>query len=145
MASEQSALELDRVDLPGLAAALGQRLRAAGLPTTPERAARFAEALALATPRLRSELYWTARTVFVSSQAQLPTFDRVFAAVFDPALEPDEERGDPYSPTLRSSRSSERPPDPPARQVESEREPEPPGRIRSASGALAADAQHGPD
>ena len=83
-----------------LAAALGRRLRDAGLPVTHERSARFARATALVAPRTRTELYWTARAVFVSSEAQLPTFDRVFAAVFDPRLEPDEDRGDPYSPPL---------------------------------------------
>jgi uncharacterized protein with von Willebrand factor type A (vWA) domain len=114
-------LELDRIDLPAVATALGQRLRAAGVPTTPERASRFAEALALVAPVRRAELYWTARSVFVSSQNQLPTFDRVFAAVFDPALEPDEERGDPYAPPLVSSRTSERPPVPQARSVPGER------------------------
>jgi uncharacterized protein len=113
--------ELDTIDLPAVATALGQRLRAAGVPTTPERASRFAQAVALVAPVRRAELYWTARSVFVSSQAQLPTFDRVFAAVFDPALEPDEERGDPYSPPLSSSRASERPPPPQARSVPGER------------------------
>ena len=106
---------MPELDLPALASALGQRLRAAGLPTTPGHASRFAQALAVVAPVRRAELYWTARSVFVSAQAQLPTFDRVFAAVFDPALEPDEERGDPYSPPLSSSRSSERPPAPQAR------------------------------
>jgi uncharacterized protein len=114
-------LELDRIDLPALATALGQRLRAAGVPTTPERASRFAKALALVAPVRRAELYWTARSVFVSSQSQLPAFDRVFAAVFDPALEPDEERGDPYSPPLSGSRPSERPPALEARSVPGER------------------------
>jgi uncharacterized protein len=113
--------ELGTIDLPALATALGQRLRAAGLPTTPERAALFAEAVALVGPVRRSELYWTARSLFVSSQTQLPTFDRVFAAVFDPALEPDEERGDPYSPPLSGTRPSERPPAPQARSVPGER------------------------
>jgi uncharacterized protein len=119
-------LELDRIDLPALATALGQRLRAAGVPTTPERASRFAQAVALVAPVRRAELYWTARSVFVSSQTQLPTFDRVFAAVFDPALEPDEERGDPYAPPLSSARSSDRPPLPEARTV--------PGENRLAGG-----------
>src|SRR5262245_31641929 len=113
--------ELGTIDLPALATRLGQRLRAAGVPTTPERASRFAEAVALVHPVTRSQLYWTARSVFVSSQNQLPTFDRVFAAVFDPALEPDEERGDPYSPTLSSLRPSERAPAPQARPVPGER------------------------
>ena len=79
------------VDLAALAAAHGRRLREVGLPVTHERSARFARAVTLAEPRTRSELYWTARTVFVSSETQLPAFDRVFAAVFDPALEPEEE------------------------------------------------------
>jgi uncharacterized protein len=122
--------ELGTIDLPALAARLGQRLRAAGVPTTPERASRFAEAVALVRPVKPSELYWTARSVFVSSQIQLPTFDRVFAAVFDPALEPDEERGDPYSPTLSGSRRSERPPTPRARSVPGERASEEAGGMR---------------
>ena len=122
--------ELGTIDLPALATRLGQRLRAAGVPTTPERASRFAQAVALVRPVRRSELYWTARSVFVSSQTQLPTFDRVFAAVFDPALEPDEERGDPYSPTLSGSRSSERPPAPQARSAPGEREGDEAGSMR---------------
>jgi uncharacterized protein len=120
-------VELDKIDLPALATALGQRMRAAGVPATPERAARFARALALAAPLRRTELYWTARSVFVSSQTQLPTFDRVFGAVFDPALEPDEERGDPHSPPLTGSQPSERPPSPSARSVPGERSSEPGG------------------
>ena len=109
------------VDLAALAAALGRRLREVGLPVTHERSARFARAVALVEPRTRSELYWTARTVFVSSEAQLPAFDRVFAAVFDPALEPEEERGDPYSPPLEGD-GSQRPPPRGARPVPREGE-----------------------
>ena len=126
-------LELDRIDLPGLAAALGQRLRAAGVPVTPERSARFARSLALVAPRRRSDLYWTARSVFVSSRPQLPNFDRVFAAVFDPALEPDEERGDPYSPPLSASQPSERPPVPRARGVPGEHVDESFGGMRGTA------------
>jgi uncharacterized protein with von Willebrand factor type A (vWA) domain len=98
------------VDVPALATALGQRLRVAGVPATPDRSARFARAVALVEPRTRSRLYWTARTVFVSSEAELPSFDRVFADVFDPRLEGDEDRGDPYSPPVGSSQPSERAP-----------------------------------
>ena len=125
--------ELGTIDLPALATALAQRLRAAGVPTTPERASRFAEAVALVGPVRRSELYWTARSVFVSSQTQLPTFDRVFAAVFDPALEPDEERGDPYSPPLSGSRASDRPPAPEARSVAGEGLEESAGGMRGTA------------
>jgi uncharacterized protein len=108
---------LEGLDLPALATALGQRLRVAGVPVTPERSARFARALTLVAPLKLEVLYWTARAVFVSSHSQVPTFDRVFLAVFDPRLEPDEDRGDPYSPPLRTSRASERPPSPGARSV----------------------------
>lgn len=130
---------LDRIDLPALATALGQRMRAAGVPATPERAARFAHALALVGPVSRTELYWTARSVFVSSQAQLPTFDRVFGAVFDPALEPDEERGDPYSPALRGTRPSERPPSRRARSVPGEQDSEAGGLRGTRSPAHESD------
>jgi uncharacterized protein len=124
---------LEAIDLPGLATALGRRLRAAGVPVTPERSARFAHALALAPPPTRSQLYWTARTVFVSSQAELPAFDRVFAAVFDARIGPDEDRGDPHSPPLGASQGSERPPAPGARSV--------PGQPGSAHlGAISATA-----
>ncbi|NEJ98956.1 CoxE, partial [Rhizobium leguminosarum] len=50
---------IELLDLPALATALGQRLRGAGLPVTPERSERFARALALVPPRTTAELYWT--------------------------------------------------------------------------------------
>ena len=108
---------LEGLDLPALATALGQRLRVAGVPVTPERSARFARALTLVAPLKRERLYWTARAVFVSSHSQLPMFDRVFSAVFDPRLEPDADRGDPHSPPLGASPASEQPPSPGARPV----------------------------
>lgn len=129
---------LERLDLPAVATALGQRLRAAGVPVTPERSARFARALPLVAPLTRTELYWTARAVFVSSHAQLPTFDRVFAAVFDPRLEPDEDRGDPYSPPL-GSQTSERPPSPGARSVPREPGSADPGAMSATSSAPGDD------
>jgi uncharacterized protein len=70
------------LDVPAVAAALSRQLYAAGLPATPERAVNFARALTLVSPVSRSYLYCTARAVFVSSPAQLPLFDRVFASVF---------------------------------------------------------------
>jgi uncharacterized protein with von Willebrand factor type A (vWA) domain len=65
-----------------LCAAFGHRLRAAGVPVTPERAARFADALSLTEPVSRTRLYWTARAVLVSDPAQVRAFDEVFFAVF---------------------------------------------------------------
>ena len=65
-----------------LAAAFGRRLHEAGLPVTPERSARFADALSLTEPVARTRLYWVARAVFVSDHAQVKAFDRVFFEIF---------------------------------------------------------------
>jgi uncharacterized protein len=88
-------VETIALDLPPLVGSLGQRLRDAGLPVTPERSAEFARALTLARPESRRRLYWTARSVFVSDRSHAKAFDAVFRAVFgDPtareAFEPDE-------------------------------------------------------
>ena len=73
-----------QLDLPGLAGAFSRRLREAGVPITAERAARFAQALALVKPITRRRLYWTARAVVVSDPGQVKSFDAVFASVFGP-------------------------------------------------------------
>ncbi|MDA0179275.1 VWA domain-containing protein [Solirubrobacter phytolaccae] len=52
------------------------------MPVTPERSARFADALSLTQPYARTRLYWTARAVFVSDPAQVRAFDTVFFDVF---------------------------------------------------------------
>jgi uncharacterized protein len=76
------AVEELELDLPALASAFGRRLHAAGVPVTPERSARFAQALALTRPVARRRLYWTARAVLVSDAAQVKAFDAVFHEVF---------------------------------------------------------------
>jgi uncharacterized protein len=70
------------LDLPALAGSFTRRLHDAGVPVTPERAARFADALALVRPVARRRLYWTARAVFVSDATQVKPFDAVFREVF---------------------------------------------------------------
>jgi uncharacterized protein len=75
------------LDLPPLVGALNQRLRDAGLPVTPARAADFARALTLVQPIARRRLYWTARAVFVSDPAQVKSFDAVFFSVFGGAVQ----------------------------------------------------------
>jgi uncharacterized protein len=70
------------LDLPAFAGAFSRRLHEAGLPTTAERAARFAQALELVRPVSKRRLYWTARGVLVTDQTQVRAFDRVFASVF---------------------------------------------------------------
>ena len=75
-------VETIHLDLPPLVGALSRRLHDGGLPITPGRSADFARALTLVRPITRRRLYWTARAVFVSDPAQVPTFDEVFFSVF---------------------------------------------------------------
>jgi uncharacterized protein with von Willebrand factor type A (vWA) domain len=85
------------LDLAPLVAAFGRRLHEAGVPVTAERSARLAAALTLTRPVSRTRLYWTARAVMVSDQAQVAAFDRVFFAVFGSRVdEPDEIPGDEF-------------------------------------------------
>jgi uncharacterized protein len=74
------------LDLPALSGSFARRLHDAGVPVTPERAARFAGALALVRPGSRRRLYFTARAVFVSDPSQLRAFNRAFAEVFGGAV-----------------------------------------------------------
>ncbi len=71
------------VDRAAFTAALAARLRVAGLTPTLAMTARLAAALEVTGPRTRDELYWVTRTCLVSDVTELPTFDAVFAAVFD--------------------------------------------------------------
>ena len=104
------------LDLPAFAAAFGRRLHEAGVPTTAERAARFAEALALVRPVSRRRLYWTARAVFVSDSSQVKAFDSVFRAVLGAReLEPEHDPEDletapapPGGPPPRERESAQR-------------------------------------
>ena len=80
-------------DAPLAAVALGRALHEAGLPVTPDRSARFAAAAALARPRRRDELYWTARLAYVSARDQIPAFDAVFGAGVDGLVDPADSRG----------------------------------------------------
>ena len=91
-------VETIHLDLAPLAAVLGRRLREAGLPVTPQRAAEFARALTLVRPQGRRRLYSTARAVFVTDRAQIPAFDAVFAAVF--GAQPPAEAPDPRARTV---------------------------------------------
>lgn len=65
------------VDLADVAGALAARLREAGVGATPERAGRFAAAVAAARPADHRELYWLARVTLVGGHGELEAFDRV--------------------------------------------------------------------
>ena len=82
MTGSEFTLRTIHLDLPAFAGAFSRRLHEAGVPTTAERAARFAQALELVRPVSRRRLYWTARGVLVTDQAQVRAFDAVFASVF---------------------------------------------------------------
>lgn len=71
-----------RVEAAALSAAFVTAIRRAGLATSPDRAARLAEALHLIPPAQLEQLYWTCRVVLVSAREQVPLFDAVFAAIF---------------------------------------------------------------
>jgi uncharacterized protein len=73
------------VDRAALAAALGSRLRAGGVPATLTGIEVFTRALAACPPTDRDRLYWLARTTLVRDRTHLAAFDAVFAAVFDDA------------------------------------------------------------
>jgi len=93
-----------RVEPAAFAAGLANALRVGGLPTAPERAAWFVEAVRLLPPEGRSELYWAARTVFVTGSEQIPVFDRVFTAVFGGEADWADYRGDEPSEDLDAVR-----------------------------------------
>jgi uncharacterized protein with von Willebrand factor type A (vWA) domain len=79
---------LGGVDRATLAAALGDRLRRAGVPVTLTSLTTFADALAAAPPSTVSELYWLARLSLVARQEEVEAFERVFGAAFRDALLP---------------------------------------------------------
>lgn len=69
------------VDLADVAGALAARLREVGVAATPERAGRFAAAMAAARPADHRELYWLARVTLVGGHGELEAFDRVAGEV----------------------------------------------------------------
>jgi uncharacterized protein with von Willebrand factor type A (vWA) domain len=122
-------VETIELDLPPLVGALGQRLRDAGVPVTPERSAAFARALVLTSPKSRSRLYWTARAIFVSDRAHAAAFDSVYRQVF----------GEPAPTQLADAPDGPTAPTPPDERPHSERPdatrnaPERDPRVRAAS------------
>ncbi len=95
-----------RVEPAAFAVALANALRLAGIPAGPDRVGWFVEALRLVPPDTRTELYWTARAVFLTAQEQIAAFDRVFAAVFDGDADWADNRGASDSSDLAVQRRS---------------------------------------
>jgi uncharacterized protein len=69
-------------DLALMAARFGAALRDAGVPADPGRCERFARALTIARPATSEALYLCALATLVSSDAQIPAFQQVFAVMF---------------------------------------------------------------
>ncbi|TFD10574.1 VWA domain-containing protein [Cryobacterium sp. TMT1-2-2] len=133
------------VEAAALAAGFSTALHRAGLPVSPDRAARLAEALRLIPPTDRAALYWACRIVFVSRQQHLNRFDAVFSAVFDGRLDPAESRGDPNAPPAIGSetRTKAAPPtNRPAGAPEPQSEASPPAPL---PGADSSDDSDGPE
>ncbi|HSP52839.1 MAG TPA: VWA domain-containing protein [Cryobacterium sp.] len=106
---DQAGADPTSVEAAALAVGFSAALRRAGVPRSPDRAARLAEALRLVPPHARDPLYWTCRVVLVSSREQLPVFDAVFDAVFAGTLDPADFRGDQNAPPSIGSEPRTRP------------------------------------
>jgi uncharacterized protein len=125
-------VETIHLDLPPLVGALSRRLHDGGVPITPGHSAGFARALTLVRPVTRRRLYWTARAVFVSDQAQVKAFDAVFFSVFGSRVEgedfgPDDARTVASSPDDRpKSDHKASPRDPGGRDPRTSVSPSPP-------------------
>ena len=151
-------VETIELDLPALSAAFAARLREAGLPVGPDRAARFAEALALSRPVARTRLYWVARAVLVSDRSQVAAFDQVFFAVFGSRVDASGPKGEggtetaPAEPAPLGARVVPHPEDKPPRSQPSgsmstidnparDRDAEPPPEQELPLGVLASDEE----
>ncbi|WP_241985593.1 MULTISPECIES: hypothetical protein [Cryobacterium] len=97
------------VEAAALAAGFSAALRRAGVPGSPDRAARLAEALPLVPPHARDPLSWTCRVVLVSSREQVSVFDAVLDAVLTRTLDPSDFRGDQNAPPSTGSEPRTRP------------------------------------
>ncbi len=103
-------VRLVKPDLAAVVARFSALLHAAGIPVTPERAGRWAAAVALVPPVTLSELYWLARVTLVAEQSQLAIFDRVFAQVFEGMADPADFRGDAPPPASAQGETRPGPP-----------------------------------
>lgn len=83
----------DGVDLAAITAAFGHHLHEAGVPVTPERSARFTEAILLAHPVTVSELYWLGRITLLAAHGDAPVYDAVFDQMFRGMIDIAENRG----------------------------------------------------
>lgn len=127
------------IDVAGLAAGFGRAVHDAGIPCSPERSVRFARGLALTRPESRARLYWTARSIFVSTHAHVDAFDQVFASAFDGLVDPAGPRGDQAAPPLEGAARGDQAPQPGALAADAPRRDD--ARSSSSITAAAPDGQ----
>lgn len=121
--------------LADIVATFGHLLHHAGVPTTPERSARFGAAVVLASPQLVDDLYWIGRVTLLTAHDQVEVYDRAFQQVFRGIIDIADFRGDSSTPPPQSSApSNERLPSDPNREGESKSGP----RGTSATPGMAA-------
>ena len=87
------------IDLAAMAAAFGDLLGRAGVPTTADRLGRFVRAVTLTAPATVDDLYWSGRVTLVADRAQIDVYDAVFAQVFRGLYDEADTRGDPTAPS----------------------------------------------
>lgn len=93
-------------DLADIVATFGQVLHVAGIPATPERRARFAQAVIDIDPTQVTQLYWVGRVTLISSREQIEIYDLAFNQVFRGIIDlTDTGEGDP-TPNPENSRES---------------------------------------
>jgi len=85
-------------DLAGIVARFAGVLHSAGVPVGPDRAARFARAVTVVSPRSVPELRSLAHATLAFHHAHDAVLDRVFDAVFAGFLDPADSRGDQNAP-----------------------------------------------
>lgn len=117
-------------------AGLGHRLRDEGVPVTPERSVRFAQAIDAARPQAVEELYWLGRTTLVTGRDQISAYDRVFDQVFRGEFSfTDVPHEDAPAEAPPDKRTADRAPDSPQESASSAGS----GNLTSATPGLASD------
>lgn len=89
-------------DLADVAARFAERLHLLGVETGPDRAGRFAAAVATARPATTRELYWLGRVTLAGSSQEIAAYDRAFGEVFRGLTDVADSRGDANQPDIRS-------------------------------------------
>ncbi|MEU1620295.1 VWA domain-containing protein [Streptomyces sp. NPDC005722] len=134
---------LPRFDTAEFGGRLGEALRRAGLPVTPDRTVCFLRSLRLVPPVDREALYWAARLAFVTDRELIAPFEGVFEAVFGGLGGLPAERGDRPGAPQGAGEEGVRAPSPGARTAPG-RPPAGAGPVRVAGTSRTGEDADGP-